>query len=34
MAKIYDVVKSPIKDKIGTISRSSGYEYRDFWYKN
>jgi len=34
MAKIYDVVKSPIKNKIGTISRSSGYEYRDFWYKN
>lgn len=34
MTKIYDVVKSPIKDKIGTISRSSGYEYRDFWYKN
>ena len=34
MAKIYDVVKSPIKYKIGTISRSSGYEYRDFWYKN
>lgn len=34
MAKIYDVVKSPIKDKIGTLNRSSGYEYRDFWYKN
>jgi len=34
MAKIYDVVKSPIKGKIGTINRSSGYEYRDFWYKN
>lgn len=34
MAKIYNVVKSPIKGKTGTISRSSGYEYRDFWYTN
>lgn len=32
MAYIYNVVKSPIKGKIGTISRSSGYEYRDFYY--
>ncbi len=34
MASIKNVVKSPIKGKTGTISRSSGYEYRDFWYKN
>lgn len=34
MASIKDVIKSPIKGKVGTISRSSGYEYRDFWYKN
>ena len=34
MAYIYNVVKSPIKGKIGTLSRSSGYEYRDFWYTN
>ncbi len=34
MAKIYNVVKSPIKGKTGTINRSSGYEYRDFWYTN
>lgn len=32
MAYIYNVVKSPIEGKIGTISRSSGYEYRDFYY--
>lgn len=32
MAEVKNVVKSPIKDKIGTIKRSSGYEYRDFWY--
>lgn len=34
MAYIYNVVKSPIKGKTGTLSRSSGYEYRDFWYTN
>ena len=34
MAYIYNVVKSPIKGKTGTFSRSSGYEYRDFWYTN
>lgn len=32
MAEIKDVVKSPIKGKTGTIKRSSGYEYRDFYY--
>lgn len=32
MANIDNVVKSPIKGKIGTIKRSSGYEYRDFYY--
>lgn len=34
MASINNVVKSPIKGKTGTLSRSSGYEYRDFWYTN
>ena len=34
MAYIYNVVKSPIQGKTGTLSRSSGYEYRDFWYTN
>ena len=34
MANITNVVKSPIKGKLGTIKRSSGYEYRDFYYKN
>lgn len=34
MAQITNVVKSPIKGKTGTLNRSSGYEYRDFWYKN
>ncbi len=34
MAYIYNVVKSPIKGKTGTLRRSSGYEYRDFWYTN
>lgn len=34
MASIKNVVKSPIKGKVGTIYRSSGYQYRDFWYKN
>lgn len=33
-AIIKDVVKSPIKGKTGTLSRSSGYEYRDFYYTN
>lgn len=32
MTKITDVIKSPIKGKTGTINRSSGYEYRDFYY--
>lgn len=34
MAYITGVVKSPIKGKKGTIKRSSGYEYRDFYYTN
>lgn len=34
MAKIINVIKSPIQGKIGTLNRSSGYEYRDFWYTN
>lgn len=34
MASIKDVITSPIKGKIGAIKRSSGYEYRDFYYKN
>lgn len=34
MAKIINVVKSPIQGKIGTLNRSSGYECRDFWYTN
>ena len=34
MAIIYNVTKSPIQGKIGTLNRSSGYEYRDFWYKD
>lgn len=34
MAQINNVVKSPIQGKLGTINRSSGYQYRDFWYKN
>lgn len=34
MATINNVVKSPIKGKTGTLKRSSGYEYRDFWYTN
>lgn len=32
MAVISNVVKSPIQGAIGTLNRSSGYEYRDFWY--
>jgi murein DD-endopeptidase MepM/ murein hydrolase activator NlpD len=32
MATISGVVKSPIKGKLGTLNRSSGFEYRDFWY--
>lgn len=34
MAQITGVVKSPIQGKTGTLNRSSGYEYRDFWYTN
>ena len=34
MATITGVVKSPIKGKTGTLKRSSGYEYRDFYYVN
>ncbi len=34
MATITNVVKSPIKGRLGTLNRSSGYEYRDFWYTN
>lgn len=32
MATITGVVKSPIKGELGTLHRSSGYEYRDFTY--
>ena len=32
MPTINNVIKSPIKGRIGTLNRSSGYEYRDFWY--
>lgn len=34
MSQINNVVKSPIKGKTGTLNRSSGYEYRDFYYTN
>ena len=34
MGVISGVVKSPIMDKIGSLNFSSGYEYRDFWYKD
>lgn len=34
MATITGVVKSPIQGRTGTLNRSSGYEYRDFWYKD
>lgn len=34
MPKITNVIKSPIKDKIGTLGYSSGYKYRDFYYTN
>lgn len=32
MATIENVVKSPVQGKTGTLKRSSGYEYRDFYY--
>ena len=32
MSTITNVIKSPIKGRTGTLNRSSGYEYRDFWY--
>ena len=32
MAQMNNIVKSPIQGKLGTLNRSSGYQYRDFWY--
>lgn len=34
MAQMNNIIKSPIQGKLGTLNRSSGYQYRDFWYKN
>lgn len=32
MTLIRNIVNSPIKEHNGALRRSSGYEYRDFWY--
>ena len=34
MGIVNNVTHSPIKDKLGKLSYSSGYQYRDFYYKN